>query len=78
MKSPRLDRPDTAPRVIEPEELGSLSSIKTSLMHIFQSYGDFNLKGDQFLTHSCFLRIVRDSGITVNENRISIMMSSVL
>ena len=58
--------------------MGKLSDIKTKLLHLFLNYGDFNLNGDQFLTHSCFLRIVRDSGINVDENRVSIMMSSVL
>jgi len=70
---------DTTPRsAVEPEELGSLNSIKTSLMHLFLSYGDFNQKGEQYLTHSCFLRMVRDSGVTINENNISIMMSAIL
>lgn len=45
---------------------------------MFLNYGDFNLNGEQFLTHSCFLRVVRDSGINIDENRVSIMMSSVL
>lgn len=76
--SPRFHKLATTPRSVEPEELGNLSNIKTALLHIFLSYGDFNLKGDQFLTHSCFLRIVRDSGITISENKVSIMMSQIL
>jgi hypothetical protein len=43
--SPRILKPDITP-INEPEELGTMKSIRKNLMHIFLSYGDFNLKGD--------------------------------
>lgn len=70
---------DCTPRSqLQPEVLGSFNDIKNNLMLLFLSYGDFNLKGELLITHGGFLRMVRDSGIQINENKISIMMSATL
>ena len=58
--------------------LGSTDTVKAKLLALFFNYGDFNQRSETHLTHSQFLRLVRDAGITISENKISIMMSSCL
>lgn len=48
-------------------------------MNLFLNYCDFNVKkAIAYISHTTFIKIMKDAGVAISEGRLSIMMSTAL